>query len=69
MNWINVTSSNLDSVLYDETSNSLFIKFHHGGVYEYFDVPQYIYENLLNAPSHGKYHAQFIKRKFRYIQM
>lgn len=69
MNWISVQSNNLKEIAYDNLSNSLFIKFHHGRTYQYFDVPNNIYQALLNASSHGKFHHIYIKNKFRYQQI
>ena len=61
-----VQSSNLRSVGYDPDTNTLEIEFHHGGLYLYFDVPQNMYEGLMSAPSHGEFHAQYIKNRYRY---
>lgn len=55
MEHISVSSSNIASVGYDTATCTLQIKFHSGGLYEYYDVPCYIYQGLMNAPSHGKY--------------
>lgn len=57
-----VDSSNLASVGYDKNTQTLEIEFHHGGVYQYFSVPQSIYEELMAASSHGKYFDQNIKK-------
>ena len=59
-----VSSSNLASVGYDETSQTLEIEFLHGGVYQYFGVPRSEYEALMNAGSHGKYFAAHIKDNY-----
>lgn len=62
---IKVQSSNLDSVGYDEENNILIIKFRNG-TYKYFGVPKQIFLKLLNAPSKGKYHHDFIKNNYPY---
>lgn len=59
-----VSSSNLASVGYDETSQTLEIEFSHGGVYRYFGVPRSEHEALMNAESHGKYFAAHIKDNY-----
>lgn len=46
MKRIPVSSSNLASVGYDETSQTLEIGFLHGGVYQYFDVPSSFMKGL-----------------------
>lgn len=57
-----VESSNLASVGYDAANEILEIAFNHGGVYQYFDVPENIYEELMNASSHGQYFDRNIKK-------
>lgn len=69
MNRQPVTSSNIASIGYDVDSQTLEIEFLNGGVYQYFDVPQYVYEELMNADSHGQYLAQNIKGVYRYSKV
>jgi len=59
-----VESSNLASVGYDEHEEILEIEFQHGGVYQYFDVPKKVYEELMNADSHGIYFNVNIRNKY-----
>lgn len=66
MTRIPVSSSNLASVGYDLSSKILEIEFLSGGIYQYFGIPQYVYDNLMSANSHGKYFAQNIKDVFKY---
>ncbi|EHK2402067.1 KTSC domain-containing protein [Clostridium perfringens] len=68
MNMIPVSSSNLVSVGYDSSTATLRIAFH-SGVYDYYNVPQNIFEGLLNASSKGKYHHAFIKNSYRYSKV
>ncbi|MHC5855184.1 KTSC domain-containing protein, partial [Nostoc sp.] len=56
-----VNSSDLQSVGYDATTCILEIKFHSGGIYQYFKVPESIYRGLMSASSHGKYFHAYIK--------
>lgn len=69
MNRQPVTSSNIASIGYDADSQTLEIEFLNGGVYQYFDVPQYVYEELMDADSHGQYLAQNIKGVYRYSKV
>lgn len=62
MNRISVESSNLASVGYDESTSTLEIEFRSGGIYQYFGVPQNIYQELMNASSKGTYFDQNIKK-------
>jgi len=66
MNREPMESSNLNSVGYDPDTKTLEIEFHHGGIYQYFDVPENVYSGLISAPSKGKYHHKFIKSAYRY---
>lgn len=64
-----VNSSNIDSIGYDETKEILEIEFLSGGIYQYLEVPMYIYEKLMNANSHGKYFAAYIKNKYKTVRL
>ena len=49
-----VSSSNLASVGYDPDSETLEVEFlKTGKVYEYLNVPEFMFERLLAAPSAG----------------
>ena len=64
MNMTPVSSSNLSSVGYE--NGTLCIAFNSGGVYYYTGVPRSVYEDLMNADSHGKYFAKFIRNVYPY---
>ena len=66
---VRVSSSNLHSVGYDADSQTLRIKFHSGGIYDYFNVPESRHSGLMNASSKGGYHADYIKGNYRYRQI
>lgn len=61
-----VESSNLASIGYNAENEILEIEFNHGGVYQYFDVPLDVYEELMNAESHGKYFSANIRNDYKY---
>jgi len=65
MNMVSVSSSNLVAVGYDKASTTLRIQFN-SGLYDYYNVPENIYNGLLNASSKGEYHHAFIKNSYRY---
>ena len=58
---IPVSSSNIAAVGYDGIT-----LIHSDREYAYYGIPASIYQALLTAPSHGKYHAQHIKHAFPY---
>ena len=62
-----VSSSNVLSVGYDISTLTMEIEFKSGDIYQYYEVPEIIYKNLINAPSVGRYLDQNIKKKgYRY---
>ena len=69
MNREPVSSSNVESVGYDEDSQTLEIEFKNGTLYQYFDVPQNIFNSLVGADSVGVYLAENIKGSYRYSRV
>lgn len=61
-----VASTNIVSVGYDEASETLEIEFKSGAVYQYYNVPQVIYEGLRGAPSAGQFFAYEIRDRYAY---
>lgn len=69
MNWIATPdSSTIARYKYDERGHVLTIEFKNGGIYNYYDVPQVIYEQMNAASSKGQFLAQNIKGKYRYAR-
>lgn len=62
MDRILVSSTNLISIGYDETTSILEVEFHKAGVYQYFGVPADVYEQLMAASSKGAYFNESIKK-------
>jgi hypothetical protein len=69
MNRVPVESSVLASVLYLHHMRLLEIEFHSGLLYQYFDVPQQSYTELLTAESKGAYFNANIRNRFSYRQI
>lgn len=61
-------SSLLKEVIYDPFLSVLSIHFKNGGVYDYLEVPEETYEELLKAPSSGKFFHLNIKPKFQFMR-
>jgi hypothetical protein len=61
-----VTSSNIRGIGYDPKSQILEIEFHGSGIYQYFKVPQTVYNALMTASSHGSYFAHYIRKQYRW---
>lgn len=67
MQRIPVTSSDIASIGYQPETRTLEIEFHsQRSIYQYFNVPEQEYNELMNAGSHGKYFHRFIKNKYSY---
>lgn len=61
-----VSSSNVDSVGYDEEQKILYVRFLDGSLYVYKGVNTYEYDGLLNAPSVGSYLHRNIRNVYPY---
>ena len=65
---IPVHSSDIAAVDYNEADHSLYIRFHSGGLYKYFNVPDSVFYGLLNAASKGRYLHAYIRHTYSYIK-
>ena len=61
-----ISSANIASIGYDKDSTILEVEFHNGGIYQYFDVPEKVYLELIQAPSHGAYFMHEVKDRFNF---
>lgn len=69
MTWINTPeSSTIARFDYAEDRKVLVVEFRNGGRYNYYDVPQVLFNEMKSAPSKGQFHAQRIKGAFRYAR-
>ncbi|MCC0036839.1 MAG: KTSC domain-containing protein [Hoeflea sp.] len=60
-----VSSSSLASVGYNSDSETLEVEFvSTGKVYEYYNVPQFVYDRLMEAPSIGQYFNAEIRNAY-----
>lgn len=65
-----MSSSHIVSIGYDPTSMVLEVEFNTGAIYQYYDIPQSIYDGLMAAESHGTYLAAYVKKGgYRYAQV
>ena len=64
-----VTSSNLAEVGYDSRTKTLEVYFRGGHIYQYFDVPQRVYDGLRKAASPGGYLNREIRGQYRYARV
>ena len=64
-----VNSSNLAAVGYDADTQTLTIEFRKSGTYEFFDVPESVYQEVMAAGSPGEYFGHNIRGKYRYAKV
>jgi hypothetical protein len=70
MNWIETPdSSNVARYRYTEQSHVLTVEFKNGGTYNYYDVPQGVFEQMKSTPSKGEFLARSIKGVYRYARV
>jgi hypothetical protein len=60
-----VSSESLAEIGYDADTRTLEVLFRRGTLYQYFDVPDFVYEELMKAPSLGRYFNANIKGRFQ----
>ncbi len=63
---IDVHSSSIKSIGYDEDLEILYINFKNNSSYQYFDVPEAVAYDLLNAFSVGEHFSNYIRPFYNY---
>jgi len=69
MDRVPVSSSNIADIGYDPSTMTLEVGFLNGGVYQYFDVPEAVYEEFMRAESKGRFLHAHIKGNYRYAKV
>ena len=70
MNRTPVTSSHVATVGYCANTMTLEVEFDDGSVYQYFDVPEVVYQELMTSGSVGKYlHRNVIENGYGYTKL
>ena len=69
MNRNQVASSNVASIGYDSTTQTLEVEFQNGWVYQYYGVPEFLHQQIMQAPSKGKFLNQYIKNGYPYSRV
>lgn len=65
IDWVSVDSSVFEAVGYRDVERQLYLKFHDGREWRYFDFPAYQYDEFLKSESLGRYFGKRIRGKFR----
>ncbi len=64
-----VASSNISSIGYDADTDTLEVEFLSGAIYQYYNVPQNIYDQLMQAGSKGRFLNTYIKNAYPYSRV
>ncbi len=64
-----VSSSNILSIGYDEASETLEVEFQKSGIYQYYNVPSTLYDQLMVAPSKGQFLNAYIVKGYPYSRV
>lgn len=64
--WVPLKSGLFSSVAYRAGSRQLYLRFHDGKIYRFFDCPVMIYNEFMGAVSQGRYFSQQIRNRFRF---
>ena len=62
-----VDSTSLRTIGYDAERQPLPVEFHNRSIYQYFEVPATVYQELMQAPSKGAYFNRSIRSNFDYV--
>jgi KTSC domain-containing protein len=69
MNWVETPeSSNIARFGYDKANQVLIVEFKHGGTYNYYEVQEFVFEQMKTASSKGQFISQNIKGRYRYAR-
>jgi len=70
MNWIKTPeSSNIARYRYNSNAMILTVEFKNGVAYDYYDVPNMVFDQMMVAASKGQFLAQRIKGVYRYARV
>jgi len=60
---VEVTSTDVKSIMYDEVTNRMEVVYVRSGPYTYFNVKMEFYLEFLNAPSKGKFVNNILRKR------
>ena len=64
-----VASSNIASIGYDANTETLEVEFLNGSLYQYYNVPQNMYDQLMAESSKGRFLNAYIKNAYPYSRV
>lgn len=63
------STSNISSIGYDSDTETLEIEFTNGSIYQYFNVPTGIYEQLMASGSKGQFLNTYIRNAYPFSRV
>ncbi len=64
-----VVSSNIASIGYDTLTETLEVEFLNGSIYQYYNFPENMYDQLMKEGSKGKFLNIYIKNAYPYSRV
>lgn len=64
-----VLSQLLKAIGYDANSRTLEVQFRNGGKFQFFSVPAFVYNQLLQAESKGSYFENRVRPHFKFRRL
>ncbi len=69
MNRHQVASLNIRAIGYDTTTQTLEVEFQSGWVYQYYGVPEFLHQQIMQASSKGQFLNQYIRNACPYSRV
>lgn len=69
MDRTHVASTNIASIGYDEANQTLEVEFLNGTIYQYYNVPAGLHQQLMQEGSKGSFLNTYIKNAFPYSRV
>ena len=66
---VRMSSSSIAAAGYDHRRHALRLRYVSGVMYDYLDVPVSVFEELLEAPSKGRFVNWYIKPRYRFTRL
>ena len=64
-----VASSNVASIGYDDSSQTLEVEFTNGNIYQYYNIEKNLFDSLMGAGSKGQFLNTYIKNAHPYSRV
>jgi len=64
-----IASTNIVSIGYDAANETLEVEFLNGSVYQYFNVPTQLFDQLMLSGSKGQFLNVYIKNSYPYSRV